>query len=139
MNIESRLTIQLNPMLKKIKKYFQYEDKLRRTVSIVTGILIIIYSVFSGIMIIHIISVLLFGVHKPGLLIFLIYTLPGILVGGIILWLSLKIIDRIQRGIVIEEYSYLRLVLFATVIMYLLILIIYSIVSVTIFVKGKLF
>lgn len=126
----------INP--EKIKKYFTYDDRLRTIVSKITGILIIMFNVFSGFMLIYIASDLLFGIKNPGVLIMLLYLATGTAAGGIVLKTLIIVFDRILNGIEMEEYSYLRVLLFVSIAFYLFILIIFMFTIFISFVSHKI-
>ena len=58
----------------------------------------------------------------PGPLIILLYFIPGIAAGAGVLKLCILIFDLLLNGTEMEEYSYLRVVLLASVSAYLFIL-----------------
>lgn len=111
-----------------MKNYFIYEDKLRRVVSIVTGVLIAVYSILSGIMITQIISQLLFGILRLDIWILLLYFITGMIVAAVLLRICILFIELMLQNIEIEKYSYLRLLLLASVVMYFIISTIYLVI-----------
>ncbi|MBL8008358.1 MAG: hypothetical protein JNJ56_12575 [Ignavibacteria bacterium] len=122
----------------KIKKYFTYDDRLRTIVSKITGILIIIFNVFSGFMLIYITADFLFGIKNPGALIMFLYFVTGIAAGGIVLKTFIIMFDLILNGIEMEEYSYLRVVLLVSIAFYLFILIIFIFTIFISFISHKI-
>ena len=124
--------------LDKLRKYFTYDEKLKVIVSIVTAALIAVFNTFSGIMIVDILSDVFLGVRQPGFLIFLIYIIPGMIIGAGLVKLSIYIVELISRGIEIEEYSYLRLVLLSSIAVYLILLIFYTVLAVFLAIERKI-
>lgn len=108
-----------------IRKYFEYEDRLSRVVSKVTGILILAYNLVSGILIIYFLGKLLFGISDPGFVQWIIYFLAGLFSGLVIFRFCILITDLITGRIEIEDYSYLRLLLMVTLLFYLFLAILY--------------
>jgi hypothetical protein len=106
----------------KIKKYFEYEDKLSTVVSLITGILIIIYNISSGILIIYLTYELFFGIKTSESSVLLLLIIPGTITGAGILRICILLINMITKGTEVEKYSYLRLVLFVSVLAYMFIL-----------------
>jgi len=115
----------------KINKYFYYEDRLRRNISIITGIFIVIFNIFSGFMLVQIAADILLGIKNPGSGLLLLYIIPGIAAGAALLKFCIFIIEFFLGRIEIEEYSYLRMVLLVTIAAYFIILFIYIIVILT--------
>ncbi len=112
--------------LSRIKKYFNYDDRLRRIVSIVTGVFIAFFNALSGYMVIQILSYLILGVSDPGILIQILFVIPSLISGTGVFLICIFIIELFLGKIDVEEYSYLRLVLLFSIAAYLIILIIYS-------------
>lgn len=123
----------------KIKKYFAYEDRLRSVVSKITGILIIFFNTFSGFMLIFIAGDLLFGIKRPGIVVMLLYLIPGIAAGAFVLKLFIIMFERILNGTEMEEYSYLRVVLLLSIVFYLFILMIFIFTILFSFLEDKIF
>lgn len=117
--------------LQKIKKYFNYPDRLRTIVSIITGILIVIFNLISGFIIVYIFADVVLGMMNPGLLTMLLYIIPGIFAGAGVLILCLVIIDLLLNGTEMEDYSYLRVVLLASIAAYLFILFCFILIMAT--------
>ncbi len=107
-------------------------------VSIVTGILILIFNTSSGIMIVDIISDVFPGIRYPGFWLLILYIIPGLIAGAGLLKLCISIVELISRGIEIEEYSYIRLVLLASIAVYLFILIFYTLLAVFMAIERKI-
>ncbi|MEO8665290.1 MAG: hypothetical protein ABI462_07325 [Ignavibacteria bacterium] len=124
--------------LNRLNKYFTYDEKLKVVVSVITGALIVIFNTFSGIMIVDIISDVFLGIRQPDIWILLIYIIPGMIVGSGLLKLCITIVELIIRGIQIEEYSYIRLVLLSSIGIYLFILIFYTLLAVLMAVERKI-
>ncbi len=112
----------------KINKYFSYEDRLRKNISIVTGIFIVMFNIISGFMIIQIAADVLFGIKNPGTELLLLFIIPGIAAGAVLLKFCIFMIEFFLGGIEIEDYSYLRMVLLVTIAAYFIILFIYILV-----------
>ncbi len=108
--------------LQKIKKYFNYPDRLRKYVSIITGMLIVIFNLISGFILVYIFADLVLGIKHPGFGVMILYFVPGIAAGAGVLILCIVIFDLLLNGTEMEEYSYLRVVLLASVSAYLFIL-----------------
>ena len=109
--------------LKNLKKYFTYDDTLRKAVSIITGILIAVFNTASGFIIVYFFCELSFGISHPEVWILILYLLPAVISGAGILKLCILIIEQALGTVKIEKYSYLRLVLMLSILVYLLILI----------------
>ncbi|MDZ4712325.1 MAG: hypothetical protein SGI89_08350 [bacterium] len=122
-------------MFENIKTYFEYDDKLKRLVSKITGILIILYSFFSGIVLTYIFSELTGISLKSLILNILLYLTGGIAGGAGVLRLIITLVNLVIREESMEKYSYLRLILFVTIIIYLFLTVIsfatgiYSVIS----------
>lgn len=136
--ITNDFNFKLKMLSKEISKYFNYDDRLRRIVSRITGILILGYNVFSGILLVSIISRIVFGILQTDFKMFIIYFVSGIFTGILLLKLIVTLINLFIRDIGIEDYSYLRLVLFVSVIFYFLILIIFSLTQLYNLIEIKL-
>ena len=108
--------------LQKIKKYFNYPDRLRTIVSIITGIFIVIFNLISGFLIVYIFADVVLGIMHPGPLIMLLYFIPGIAAGAGVLIICIVIFELLLNGTEMEEYTYLRVVLLASIAAYLFIL-----------------
>ncbi len=124
--------------LNRLNKYFTYDEKSKVLVSIVTGIFIIIFNTFSGVLIADILSDLFLDVRQPGIWMLLLYFIPGMIIGAGLLKLCIFIVELVSGGIIIEEYSYIRLVLLASVAVYLVILIFYTILAVFLAIERKI-
>lgn len=124
--------------LKSIRKYFTYDDKLRVIVSMVTGVLIILFNAISGFIIIYILFDLIFGINNTSFLTILFYSAWGIIVGAGVLTICILFIDLVLNGIEIEEYSYVRLVLLVSVVVYLLILFLYILFAFSTILEKKI-
>jgi hypothetical protein len=122
----------------RIKKYFIYEDKLRRIVSIITGFFIGLYNSLTGILIVQILSELVFGTHNISLIILIIYIIFGTVAGAGVLKLCIRVVELILNGTEIEKYSYLRLVLLVSILAFLSILIIYSFSFISAIIERKI-
>ena len=122
-------------MFENIKTYFEYDDKLKRLVSKITGILIILYSFFSGIVLTYIFSELTGISLKSLILNILLYLTGGIAGGAGVLRLIITLVNLVIQEESMEKYSYLRLILFVTIIIYLFLTVIsfatgiYSVIS----------
>jgi len=122
-------------LFENIKTYFEYDDKLKRLVSKITGILIILYSFFSGIVLTYIFSELTGISLKSLILNILLYLTGGIAGGAGVLRLIITLVNLVIREESMEKYSYLRLILFVTIIIYLFLTVIsfatgiYSVIS----------
>jgi len=111
--------------MKNFKKYFEYPDKLRKSVSVVTGIFIAFYSALSGMLIAFIIS-RFFVDGQPDFTFWkiLIYAVTGLPVGILVLLLNVFLTNLISGKTEIERYSYIRLVLLVSIILYFVVLVI---------------
>ena len=118
-------------LLNQIKRYFIYDDRVRTVVAMFTGLFIVMFNLISGFLIVNIVSENIFGFHSPGKLILLFYFIPGIIFGALILKFCISLTEIVIRGIEIEEFSYLRLVLLLSVAFFLLINVFYFILSVS--------
>jgi len=118
-------------LLNQIKRYFIYDDRVRTVVAMFTGLFIVMFNLISGFLIVNIVSENIFGFHSPGKLILLLYFIPGIIFGALILKFCISLTEIVIRGIEIEEFSYLRLVLLLSVAFFLLINVFYFILSVS--------
>jgi len=122
-------------LFENIKTYFEYDDKLKRLVSKITGILIILYSFFSGIVLTYIFSELTGISLKSLILNILLYLTGGIAGGAGVLRLIITLVNLVIQEESMEKYSYLRLILFVTIIIYLFLTVIsfatgiYSVIS----------
>jgi len=123
--------------LNRLRKYFIYEDTLRTVVSLVSGIFIVIFNTFSGIVVSYIFAHLIFENYAPNALNVLILIIPGIISGACLLKLCLLLIDVLLTGTEVDNYSYVRLLLLASVSLYLLILILYSLFIIASFLETK--
>ena len=121
----------------KIKEYFTYNDRLRSNVSFITGILIIIFNVFSGYLIVCILSDIFLGITEPSAGIMLIFLIPGIIAGAGLLKLSIYLLELLVSGIQIEKYSYLRMVLLISIAVYFIIMIIFIFTTLTSIIERK--
>ena len=121
----------------KIKEYFNYSDRLRTNVSIITGILIIVFNTFSGFLIINILSNVLLGIKNPDTLLLLIYIIPGIIVGAGLLKVSIVIMEFLLGGVEPEKYTYLRIVLLISIVLYFIILLLFIITILISFIDRK--
>jgi|GEM_PF-2889587 len=118
-------------LLNQIKRYFIYDDRVRTVVAMFTGLFIVMFNLISGFLIVNIVSENIFGFHSPDKLILLLYFIPGIIFGALILKFCISLTEIVIRGIEIEEFSYLRLVLLLSVAFFLLINVFYFILSVS--------
>lgn len=121
----------------KIKEYFTYSDRLRTNVSFITGILIIIFNVFSGYLIVCTLSDIFLGLNEPSVGIMLIFIIPGIIAGAGLLKLSIYMLELLVSGIQIEKYSYLRMVLLISIAAYFIIMIIFVLTTLTSIIERK--
>lgn len=121
----------------RINKYFSYEDRLRRNISIITGIFIVLFNIISGFMLIQIAADILLGIKNPGTDLLLLYIIPGIAAGAVLLKLCVFMIEFFLSGIEIEEYSYLRMVLLVTIAAYFIILFFYILVILSSLIERK--
>ena len=121
----------------KIKEYFNYSDRLRTNVSIITGILIIVFNTFSGFLIINILTIVLLGIKNPDTLLLLIYIIPGIIVGAGLLKVSIVIMEFLLGGVEPEKYTYLRIVLLISIVLYFIILLLFIITILISFIDRK--
>lgn len=122
--------------LQNIKKYFTYEDRLRTNVSIITGILIVIFNLFSGYIIVYIIAYLILGMHNPGQGFKFLFLIPGIAAGAGLLKLCILILDLLLGGTDMEEYSYLRVILLASIAVYLTVLFFFILIVLSAFIES---
>lgn len=104
------------------KEYFQYEDKLRRIVSKVSGILILFYSLLSGLLINIIALDLIFGFNKLFFFQYIILFFITPLTGLIFVKIELILVNLLISNTVVEKYTYLRLLLFVSIILYIMIM-----------------
>jgi len=112
-------------MIGKLKEYFCYEDKLRKIVSIVTGYLIILYSVLSGVILSYLIFNHFLGSLNIYIKIFIIVFVIGLPAGFLILYTEIKTLNLFIGENQIEKYTYLRVLLFVSIIFYLTFLVIF--------------
>lgn len=115
----------------KIKRYFDYSEKSSKVVSIVTAVLIVLYNIFSGIFIVYFFNELIFKIHFHFVITAVIYLSAGILIAGLLLKLSIFLINLLLGNIEIENYSYIRLILLISIVLYLLLLFTYSILFIS--------
>lgn len=104
------------------RDYFQYEDKLRRTVSKITGILIIIYCFLSGILVNNVLLHLVFGYIGFVIVHIIILILSSLLTAIFFLKLEIKIVNLLISNTSIDKYTYIRLLLFVSIIIYILVM-----------------
>ncbi len=110
-----------------LRKYFIRDDALKTIVSIVTGIFIIYFNVFGGLLLVEMLYESSFGDFKSDILRFLITIPLGLVLGYLLLKLILRLTFRIFKSDGMEEYSLIRLVLLLSIIVYLIILALYFI------------
>lgn len=122
----------------RIKEYFTYNDRLRTNVSIVTGCLIIIFNIFSGFLLVNIISNTLLSIKDPGAVLLLIYIIPGIILGAGLLKVSIVIMEFLLGGVEPEKYTYLRIVLLISIVLYFIILLLFIIIMLISFIDRKM-
>lgn len=89
-------------------------------------------------MLIQIAADILFGIKNPDTGFLLLYIIPGIAAGAVLLKFCIFMIEFFLSGIEIEEYSYLRMVLLVTIAAYFIILFIYILVILASFLDKKL-
>lgn len=104
------------------KKYFEYDENLKVVVSVVTAALIGLYNTLSGTIIFYVAGEIVFGIYDPAIWIIILFILPGLLIGCILTYVSITLVDIITGNTQIENYSYLRLVLLVSVMLFLMIL-----------------
>ncbi|MBK8552364.1 MAG: hypothetical protein IPL53_15365 [Ignavibacteria bacterium] len=113
-----------------IKKYFIYEDNLRTIVSIITGILIAGFNLFSGFLISVILIEMIFNKNEASPVIFVLFSfIPTVFFAAVLLLIILRILGFILNGIKIENYSYIRLVLLFSLVINLFLIISYLLFS----------
>lgn len=122
----------------KIREYFNYSDRLRTYVSIITGILIVVFNIFSGFLTVNIISNLLLGIKNPDTILLLVYIIPGVIAGAGILKLCILIMEFLLGGVEPEKYTYLRIVLLISIVLYFIILLFFIITILISFIDRKM-
>lgn len=110
-----------------LRKYFIQDNILRTIVSIVTGIFIIYFNAFGGLLLVEMLYESSFGNLDLNFLRFLIIIPLGLALGYLLLKLIVKITFRLFKSDGMEEYSLLRFILLLSVFVYLIILAIYFI------------
>lgn len=108
-------------------KYFSYDDKLQRVVSKATGLLIVAYNFLAGVLIVDITVRYGIGFNPSPILSIAIYPLPSMIAAILLIMTFDKILSIISRGTVIEEYSYLRLILLSTLVFYFILILFFAI------------
>lgn len=123
----------------KLREYYIYEDTLKTIVCIVSGILTGIFNILSGILIVYFFSNLIFSNYTPGILSMLAILISGIPAGYAMLELCVIVIDGILAGTIVENYSYVRLLLLASICFYIIIFITTSFSFIILTSQTKLF
>jgi len=106
-----------------LKEYFDYEDKLRRIVSKITAILIVVYCLMTGLLVSNVVINSVLNKDTFSLIEYLILFISTPIAGLFFLKSEIKLIALMIDENGMEKYSYLRLLLFISVIVYILLLI----------------
>ncbi|HMQ68393.1 MAG TPA: hypothetical protein PKA90_05370 [Ignavibacteria bacterium] len=110
-----------------LRKYFIRDDVLKTIVSIVTGVFIIYFNAFGGLLLVEMLYESSFGNFESNILRFLITIPLGMAAGYVLLKLIIKITFRIFNSDGMEEYSLIRFILLLSIIVYIIILALYFI------------
>jgi len=111
--------------INRLRKYFIYSEISKTVISVTSGIFIGMFNLFSGIIIFYTLTQLIFFYYTPDILNILLLLIPGILAGACLLKLCITFMDIMLTGIEVDNYTYVRLILLASVSLYLLILILF--------------
>lgn len=117
------VNLRLNFFPGNLKEYFDYEDKLRRIVSKITAILIVVYCLMTGLLVSNVVINSVLNKDTFSLIEYLILFISTPIAGLFFLKSEIKLIALMIDENGMEKYSYLRLLLFISVIVYILLLI----------------
>jgi hypothetical protein len=110
-----------------LRKYFIHDDVLKSIVGIVTGIFIVYFNFFGGLLIADMIYEIIFLKFYAGNFRFVLIIPLGLALGYLLLKLIIDSTIRIFKSDGMEEYSLIRILLLASIIVYILILAMYFI------------
>jgi len=110
-----------------LRKYFIHDDVLKSIVGIVTGIFIVYFNFFGGLLIADLIYEIIFLKFYAGNFRFVLIIPLGLALGYLLLKLIIDSTIRIFKSDGMEEYSLIRILLLASIIVYILILAMYFI------------
>ena len=110
-----------------LRKYFIQDDVLKSIVGIVTGIFIVYFNFFGGLLIADMIYEIIFLKFYAGNFRFVLIIPLGLALGYLLLKLIIDSTIRIFKSDGMEEYSLIRILLLASIIVYILILAMYFI------------
>ena len=110
-----------------LRKYFIRDDALKTIVSIVTGIFIIYFNAFGGMLLIEMLYESFLGSFDLNFLRFFITIPLGLVIGYLLLKLIIRLTFRLFKSDGMEEYSLIRFVLLLSIVVYIIILAMYFI------------
>ncbi|MCB0727026.1 MAG: hypothetical protein R2942_12180 [Ignavibacteria bacterium] len=110
-----------------LRKYFIRDDALKTIVSIVTGIFIIYFNAFGGMLLIEMLYESFLGSFDLNFLRFFITIPLGLAIGYLLLKLIIRLTFRLFKSDGMEEYSLIRFVLLLSIVVYIIILAMYFI------------